>query len=63
MKTMDDFLAEVGPVLGVVAAWRKWKRTHERADAKHNCCEYTQNLFIALDALEKQIEGFVEEVK
>ena len=50
-----EALADIAPMLGVVAAWRKFKRTHDVADAKLCCCEHTVALFAKLDALEKQI--------
>ena len=50
-----EALAPVAPLLATVAAWRVFKRTHEVADAKVCCCEYTRALFDALDELEKDV--------
>ena len=48
-------LAEVAPYLDVVRWWRQWKRTHDRGDVKHNCCQTTQRLFNALDEMERDM--------
>ena len=58
-RTMEELLDEVGAVLGTVAAWQRFKRTHDVASVKVCCCEHTQNLFTALDALELEIKGEV----
>ena len=50
-----EALAEAAPILGVVQAWRQFKRSHDVADAKVCCCKHTLALFEKLDELEREI--------
>jgi hypothetical protein len=52
-----EALAEVAPILGVVRAWRVFKRWHDIEEASVCCCKHTRSLFDELDKLEKQILG------
>lgn len=51
------------PFVNVLLCWRNWKATHDRADAKNNCCENTRALFQSLDEMERVMTGGASAVK
>jgi hypothetical protein len=50
-----EALGPVAPILGVVSAWRTFKRWHDIEQANVCCCAHTRKLFDELDQLEKEI--------
>jgi hypothetical protein len=58
MKQADiEDIARVAPVIGLLDAWRAFKRTHDLNLASVCCCERTRKLFETLDEFERGVLG------